>query len=35
VSKNLRTKSQVDTDSCNGLFDTRAGPMVGVPRLLN
>ena len=35
VSKNLCTKSQVDTDSCNGLFDTRAGPMVGVPRLLN
>jgi hypothetical protein len=33
VSKNIRMRSQADTDSCNGLFDTRAGPMAGVSRL--
>ena len=35
MSNNLRQRRQVDKDSCNGLFDTRAGPMAGVSCLLN
>jgi hypothetical protein len=34
VLKNLRTGSQTDTDAWNGLFNTHAGPRVGVSRLL-
>jgi hypothetical protein len=30
VSKNLQERSQADTDSCHGLFDTHAGPVAGV-----
>ena len=33
VSKNLRKRSQADTDFCTGLFDTRAGPIARVSRL--
>ena len=28
VSKNMQTRSQADTDSWNGLFDTQAGPVA-------
>ena len=35
VSKNLQTRSQVDADSSNGLFDTSAGPMTKMSRSLN
>jgi len=31
--KNLRKRSQADTDSCNGLFDTQTGLVAGVSRL--
>ena len=34
MSKNLRTRSQADEDSWNGLFDTQAGLVVGVSSLL-
>jgi hypothetical protein len=33
VLKNLRQRSQADTDSWYGLFDTRAGPVAGVSSL--
>jgi len=33
VSKNMQQRSQADTDSCHGLFDTRAGSMAGMARL--